>query len=79
MNKTVRDLPLQFRLLNSGGKVTVLGAANFVAPKEMVTQTSVLIELAPDDRRGATTKLQVGVYSGEKLIETVDTDFIGPR
>ncbi len=79
VNKTNHDLPLQFRLLNSGGKVTVLGAANFVAPKEKVTQTSVLIELAPEDRKGPTTKLQVGVYSGDKLIETVDTAFIGPR
>lgn len=79
VNKTNRDLPLQFRLLNTGGKVVVLGAATFVAPKEKVTQTSVLIELGPEDRQGPTTKLQVGVYSGDKLLETVDTAFIGPR
>ena len=79
VNKTNRDLPLQFRLLNNGGKVVVLGATTFVAPKEKVTQTSILIELAPEDRKGPTTKLEVGVYSGDKLIETVNTAFIGPR
>ena len=79
VNKTNRDLPLQFRLLNSGGKVVVLGAPTFVAPKEKVTQTSILIELGPEDRKGPTTKLEVGVYSGDKLLETIDTAFIGPR
>jgi cytochrome c oxidase accessory protein FixG len=79
VNKTNRDLPLQFRLLNSGGKVVVLGAITFVAPKEKVTQTSILIELGPEDRKGPTTKLEVGVYSGDKLLETIDTAFIGPR
>jgi cytochrome c oxidase accessory protein FixG len=79
VNKSNRDLPIQFRLLNHGGRVVVLGAASFIAPKEKVSQTSVLIELGPTDRQGPTTQLELGVYSGDKLLETVKTAFIGPR
>jgi cytochrome c oxidase accessory protein FixG len=79
VNKTSRDLPVQFKLENLAGKVTVLGAKNFTLPKEQVVQTSVLIELEPQQLTGATTQLRVGVYSGDKLLETVKTAFVGPR
>ncbi len=79
VNKTGHNLPIQFRLEGLEGRVSVMGATEFVVPKEQVRQASVLIELQPQTLKGHTTPLKVGVYSGERRIETVKTAFVGPR
>jgi cytochrome c oxidase accessory protein FixG len=79
VNKTGHDIPVELRLLNSEGTVKVLGAGEFIVPKENSSQTSVLIELEEDDLDGASTHLEIGVYSQGKLLETVKTAFVGPR
>ncbi|MBI4659338.1 MAG: cytochrome c oxidase accessory protein CcoG [Verrucomicrobia bacterium] len=79
INKTTRDLPIELRLESTEGKVRVMGAEKFVVLKEKLAQTSVLIELDPSVLRGGNAKLKIGVYSEGKLIETVDTVFVGPR
>jgi cytochrome c oxidase accessory protein FixG len=79
VNKTNRDLPIDFRLIGARGNVRVMGAGAFLASRDKVTQTSVLIEMAASDLNGSTTRLRVGVYSNDRLIETLDTAFIGPR
>jgi cytochrome c oxidase accessory protein FixG len=79
VNKTSREIPVQLKLETSGGQLTVMGGHDLVVPKEQLTQTSVLIEMAPTALRGATTKLSIGVYSNGKLLEKIKTVFIGPR
>ncbi|HAB18369.1 MAG TPA: cytochrome c oxidase accessory protein CcoG [Verrucomicrobiota bacterium] len=79
VNKSSRDLPVQFRLENAEGGITVMGAPTFVVPKDRVRQASVLVELNPTHLTGRTTKLKIGVYSGERRLETVSTSFVGPR
>ena len=79
INKTSHDIPVQLRLENIQGNLRVMGFGELVAPKEKYAQTSVLIELEPAVLRGASTKLQIGVYSGGKRLERVETVFAGPR
>jgi hypothetical protein len=79
VNKTGHDIPVELRLLKHKGKIQVLGAGEFIVPKENSSQTSVLIELEEDDLDGASTHLEIGVYSHGKLLETVKTAFVGPR
>ncbi|NJM55549.1 MAG: cytochrome c oxidase accessory protein CcoG [Verrucomicrobiae bacterium] len=82
VNKTTRDLPLTLRLENLPGSVRVMGADPFVVPpgqSGQVAQTSVLVEMDRGVLKGATTPLLIGVYSGDKRIETVKTAFVGPR
>jgi cytochrome c oxidase accessory protein FixG len=79
VNKTSRDVPVQLKLLNAQGKLSVMGQRDMVVPKEQLTQDSVLIELPPSQLAGPSTPLKIGVYSQAKLLEVIDTVFIGPR
>ena len=79
VNKTSRDIPIQLKLENIQGQLTVLGGKELVVPKEDLAQTSVLIELPLAALKSPVTKLKIGVYSNGKLLETTDTAFIGPR
>jgi cytochrome c oxidase accessory protein FixG len=80
VNKTARDIPVQLKLLDSRGKLLLMGGSNeLMVPKEQLAQTSVLIELPPAVLKPGQTPLKIGVYSRDKLLETVDTVFIGPR
>jgi cytochrome c oxidase accessory protein FixG len=80
INKSRRDIPLTFRLENgAAGNLQVMGAGEFVAPKENLAQTSILILLERSALVGGKAKIKVGVYAGEKRIETLKTSFIGPR
>jgi cytochrome c oxidase accessory protein FixG len=78
VNKASRDIPLTLRIENGPGEVSVMGG-KFVVPKEDLAKTSVLIKLPPEAMTGAKTRLEIGVYEGEKLLETVKTVFVGPR
>lgn len=79
INKTHRDLPVQFRLDGLEGKVVVLGAQQFIVPGDKLAETSVLVELDPKHLTSSATKLAIGVYADGQRIETVKTAFIGPR
>ncbi len=79
VNKTARDLPVEFRIEKGGGRITVMGAPVFVVPKEQIRQASVLVELDPTQVAGPTTLLTIGVYSENRRLETVNTSFVGPR
>jgi len=79
VNKSHRDLPIEFRLEGVEGVVRTMGATEFVVPHEQLRQASVLVELDRARMTGHTTALRVGVYSAGKKLETVQTSFIGPR
>ena len=48
-----------------------MGRPEWVIPKDDLAQTSVLVELDPAHLDGSTTRLEIGVYSGDRLLETV--------
>ena len=79
VNKTMRELPVELKLEGSAGQLEVMGEKNLVVPAGKLSETSVLIQLAPEVLTGNTTKLKVGVYSGGKRVQTVKTVFVGPR
>lgn len=79
INKTSRDLPVEFKLENVAGKLSVMGATNLVVPGEQLASTSILIELPRSSMTGHETRLRIGVYSKGKRLESLDTIFIGPR
>lgn len=79
INKTGHDIPVQLKLENMEGKVSIMGGEHFTVPKEDLAQTSVLIELSPAVLNGGNKPLKLGVYSNGKLLEKVDTMFVGPR
>jgi cytochrome c oxidase accessory protein FixG len=78
VNKTSREIPIQLKLEAPAGKLQVMGA-ELVAPPQRQAETSVLIELDASVMKRGTTPVKVGVYSGERRLETLQTGFIGPR
>ena len=79
INKTHRDLPVEFRVENLPARVVVPGAPQLIAPGDRLVQTSVLVELDPGLLPGPNTPLRIGVYAGGRHIETIKTSFVGPR
>jgi cytochrome c oxidase accessory protein FixG len=79
VNKTMRDLPVELKLEGGVGQLEVMGDKHMVVPAGNLLETSVLIQLPREAVSGATTKLQVGVYSDGKKMQTVKTVFVGPR
>ena len=78
INKASRDIPVTLRLEGGAGEISVMGG-RFVVPKEDLAKTSVLIKLPPEAMTGAKTKLEIGVYDGDKQLEIIKTVFVGPR
>jgi cytochrome c oxidase accessory protein FixG len=79
INKTSRQKPIEFRLENTEGEVSLMGDPEFNVPKDHLAQTSLLIALKPEVLNGSNRKLKIGVYSNGKRLETVQTVFVGPR
>jgi cytochrome c oxidase accessory protein FixG len=79
LNKTHRDLPIDFKLDEREGRIVVMGAKQFVVPKDKLAETSVIVELDPATLSGSTTKISIGVIADGKRMETVKTAFVGPR
>ncbi|MCE2825529.1 MAG: 4Fe-4S dicluster domain-containing protein [Verrucomicrobium sp.] len=74
-----RPLPVEVRLEHPPGSVRLLGATNPVVPVGQYLQASALVDLDPDRLTGSTTGLELGIYSGGRLLERVSTQFSGPR
>ncbi|MHB8521469.1 MAG: cytochrome c oxidase accessory protein CcoG [Limisphaerales bacterium] len=79
INKTSRDVPVQLKLENPDGEIKVMGGEALLVPREQLFQTSVLIELRRKKLEGSNTQLEVGVYSGGRLLQTIHTAFVGPH
>lgn len=77
-NKTHRQMPVELRLEGFEGTLKVLGG-ELLLPAEKQTEASVLIEAAPERLASGSTPIRVGIYSGNELLDTVKTVFMGPR
>ncbi len=77
-NKTHHQRPVELKLANIKGTLTVLGG-ELNLPAEKQTEASVLIEIAPDQLASGNTPVTVGVWSGGQQIGKVKTIFVGPR
>jgi len=77
-NKTHRQLPVELKLENIKGSLTILGG-ELNLPAEKQSEASVLLEIAPGELKSGNTPVVVGVYAGGKKLDRIKTIFIGPR
>ncbi|MBP6574442.1 MAG: cytochrome c oxidase accessory protein CcoG, partial [Flavobacteriales bacterium] len=77
VNKTHHDLPVHLELMNVEGEIKLIGKAMDLKAGEL-GQSEMFIILPKDQLQGMKTKLVIGVYTGEKLLEKVSTSFVGP-
>ncbi|AZQ59277.1 cytochrome c oxidase accessory protein CcoG [Maribacter sp. MJ134] len=80
MNKTTEAVPdVNFRLLSHEGIVKVVRTKNFVVPAQDLAEGTLFIEIDNAAVKSDKEKVKVGVYSGDKLIETTLCAFMAPR
>ncbi|MFT3884655.1 MAG: cytochrome c oxidase accessory protein CcoG [Flavobacteriales bacterium] len=77
VNKTRHDLALHFELLNVTGEIQLVGRP-LVLPAGTLGQGELFLILPQDQLDGLKTKVVIGVYSGDRLLEKVSTSFLGP-
>lgn len=80
VNKTSQEYDnVTFKLLSQSGKIILVGKKNITVKPQGVVQGTLFIEIDSQTLQSDKTKLEIGVYSGEKLLQTTATNFLGPR
>ncbi|OSY87990.1 cytochrome C oxidase [Tenacibaculum holothuriorum] len=80
INKTTEEIKdVHYELLSHKGKIETVTHQDFVVPKQGLAEGTLFIELHQSEMKGEKVTLRIGVFSGDKLIETTKTNFLGPR
>lgn len=77
INKTDEVMPITFRLASDAGRIKMVGAAPQTKPNDMV-EGALFIEMERDKLEGRKNSVVIEVYSGDKLIDRITTNFVGP-
>jgi polyferredoxin len=77
INKTNKDLPVELKLQNVKGEIRMVGRSLEVKPKS-VAEGALFIVMDKKNITTIKTRIKVGVYQDERLIEEVNTTFVGP-
>lgn len=78
LNKTFDEMPIRLELAEPEGLLTLVGAGLYMEGQDKA-EGAFFIELDGALLDGRETKIKVAVYTGERLLETVKTSFMGPR
>jgi cytochrome c oxidase accessory protein FixG len=74
-SETIEDVT--FKLKSNNGDIKVVGNLKSIN-KQQTMKGSLFIEIDPTELKGRKTELTIEVYSQEKLIDEVNTNFLGP-
>jgi len=79
-NKTLREIPVQLKLEGeiNEGKIELVGTKSIDVKKEGQGVGSFFIVLPRDVVKTRKTRLQIGIYEGDKKITVLKTNFMGP-
>jgi cytochrome c oxidase accessory protein FixG len=77
INKTNKDLPIEFKILKGKGTIKVISESRTLQ-KQGAYKTSFLLIMNESDIESLRTNFKIGVYSGGKLIDGTQVTFIGP-
>jgi cytochrome c oxidase accessory protein FixG len=80
VNKTVDDIEnVHFELLSHKGTIKQVSHDNFKVNGQRLAEGTLFIEVNVSALSGDKDRLEIGIYSGNDLIETTTTAFLGPR
>jgi cytochrome c oxidase accessory protein FixG len=77
VNKTRDSMPVTLIVENMEGQIRMVGK-DLVVKKEGISESTFFIFLNKKDIKKRKTKLRIGIYSNNKKIKTVKTNFLGP-
>ncbi len=79
VNKTNSDKDLDIRFISSvTGEIQLAGKEAFIE-KESVFESIVILRIKKQDLNGKNTAIKLGLFEGDRLLESVDLNFIGPE
>ena len=80
INKTTKEIPdVSFKLISHNGTIELVTHENFEVPAQDLAEGTLFVEINNSALNGDKDKLEIGVYSGDKLIETTTARFLAPR
>lgn len=80
INKTTDTVPdVSFKLLSHKGEIKMVRKQAFIVPAQGLAEGTMFIEIHNAAIKSDKEKVKIGVYSGDKLIETTMTAFLAPR
>jgi hypothetical protein len=80
VNKTNEDIEdVSFKLVSHKGQIKLVSHDSFTVPKQGLSEGTLFVEINNSALSGDKDRVKIGVYSGEKLIETTTAAFLGPR
>lgn len=77
INKTNTDLPIHFEIEEGNASIKLIGQDQ-VLKKEGTIEGAMFIIMDRKDVSKLKNKIKIGVFSGERQLETVETVFLGP-
>jgi hypothetical protein len=77
VNKTRKEIPMTMKLENMKGEITLV-QKDLIVPKESYFQTSFFVKIERQLIDKRKTPIVLGIYQGDKRIETIETTFLGP-
>lgn len=81
LNKTAEERSYQFKVIapSEGMRLKTAGEREVIAVKpSSLAEGAVILYLDKEQITGTSTPVEIGVYDGERLIETIKTNFTGP-
>lgn len=80
VNKTTHDFnDVRIVLLSHKGQIKTVGKAQINVAAQGIAQGTFFIEISQFLIDGDKTKLKLGIYSGNELLQKTSTNFLGPR
>ena len=80
VNKTTETIEnVRFELMSHEGTIRLVKDSEFGIEEQGISEGTLFIEIKSADLSSDREKVKIGVYSGDKLIETTKSAFLGPR
>lgn len=80
INKTSEAVPdIRFALHSHKGTIILVQGEGFEVPAQGLSEGTLFIEIRAAALSGDKDQLEIGIYSGETLIETAQARFLAPR
>lgn len=77
-NKTGKDLPVSFLLVNSNGKIRLVGNESPEVPANGEAEGALFIDMPKVELNGNKTAIRIQVLADSTVIDEVKTNFFGP-
>ena len=78
VNKTFHDLPIEVKVVEPSGSIKWVGQGIQTLKEQDISEGEFFLILNKSSITSAKTKIKMEIYSNGKLVETVNTNFIGP-